>query len=116
MPKKKTEVTVPKIMADNRGWFGRLADGLTKENCPKCDKHGGEKTVQREIGVSHRMETEEDEQEERHYNSQGKLTGTTVRGVQVQVRMRIREYHQHYRCYLCGHEWSGRKEDKKAIY
>jgi ribosomal protein L44E len=93
-------------MPDNRGFFERLWDGVTKTTCPNCDKYGGEEIERRVIGVTHRPGTVE--QEEKHYDGQGKFTGTTKRPVQVMLK--VTTYDQYYRCYLCMHEWSEGKE------
>ncbi len=98
-------------MADTRGFFAKLWDGITKKNCPKCDKHGGEGTGTTTVESTDAFETVE--QEEKHYDAEGKYTGSTKRPVQVMMRTVI--YDQHYKCDYCSHQWSERKSSKNRL-
>jgi transcription elongation factor Elf1 len=98
-------------MSDNRGFFKKLWDGITKATCPKCDKSGGQETSRTQVDVSDKMETVT--QEEKHYDAKGEYTGSTRRPVQVMKRTVV--YDQHYRCDYCNHSWRERKSETKQL-
>lgn len=98
-------------MPDERGFFQKMWDGMTKYTCPKCDKSGGCVTGRKDVDTIDKIETVT--QEEKHYDAEGEYTGSTKRPMQVVMRTTV--YNEYYRCDYCSHEWSERKSEKKQL-
>jgi len=98
-------------MSDNRGFFQKLWDGMTKSTCPKCDKSGGSVTSRKDVETTDKIETVT--QEEKYYDADGEYTGSSKRPMQVVMRTTL--YNQYYRCDYCNHAWYERKSEKEQL-
>lgn len=93
-------------MTDDRSFFRKLGDFLTKAHCPNCKRSGGHTTRKDFVRSFNSFETIE--QEEKHYDRDGQYTGSTKRPVQIILRTDV--YNQHYKCEYCGYAWHEEEE------
>ena len=106
-PKKTEKKVSSSKKTDNRNLLKKAWDFITKAECPKCKKSGGQKTHRKFIKAFDDLETVPYELE--HTNKKGHYIGSTYGEEQVVIRTEI--YNIYYRCDYCGHKWHKRDEE-----